>query len=110
MKDELGWRDFMVRSDRAICRHWALVCCAFAFCWWHEAAGVRLHQAVMPPAPARKKNQAASSTHAMLLAAPAARRAGLADTAAAVMRHGSSTVDCEQIKGCLSTSWHGTSR
>ena len=27
----------MVRSDRAIRRHWALVCCAFAFCWWHEA-------------------------------------------------------------------------
>jgi hypothetical protein len=32
MKDELGWADFMVRSDRAIRRHWALVCCAFAFC------------------------------------------------------------------------------
>ena len=25
MKDELGWADFMVRSDRAIRRHWALV-------------------------------------------------------------------------------------
>jgi hypothetical protein len=43
MKDELGWRDFMVRSDRAIRRHWALVCCAFAFCWWRKAAKVRLH-------------------------------------------------------------------
>lgn len=32
MKDELGWADFMVRNDRAIRRHWALVCCAFAFC------------------------------------------------------------------------------
>jgi Transposase DDE domain len=41
MKDELGWADFMVRSDRAIRRHWALVCCAFAFCWWHEAARAR---------------------------------------------------------------------
>ncbi|HYE37174.1 hypothetical protein [Methylocaldum sp.] len=37
MKVELGWADFMVRSDRAIRRHWALVCCAFSFCWWHEA-------------------------------------------------------------------------
>lgn len=37
MKDELGWADFMVRSDRAIRRQWTLVCCAFAFCWWHAA-------------------------------------------------------------------------
>ena len=35
--DELGWADFMVRSDRAIRRHWTLVYCAFAFCWWNEA-------------------------------------------------------------------------
>ena len=33
MKDELGWADFMVRCDRAIHRHWTLVCCAFTFCW-----------------------------------------------------------------------------
>jgi hypothetical protein len=32
MKDELDWADFMVRSDRVIRRHWALVCCAFSFC------------------------------------------------------------------------------
>lgn len=37
VKQELGWADFMVRSDRAIRRHWALVCCAFAFCWWSGA-------------------------------------------------------------------------
>jgi hypothetical protein len=29
VKDELGWADYMVRSDRAIRRHWQLVCCAF---------------------------------------------------------------------------------
>ncbi len=43
VKDELGWADFMVRSDRAIRRHWHLVCCAFSFCWqaWFaEEAGV----------------------------------------------------------------------
>jgi hypothetical protein len=30
---ELGWAGFQVRSDRAIRRHWMLVCCAFSFCW-----------------------------------------------------------------------------
>ncbi|HEY8597482.1 MAG TPA: IS701 family transposase [Thermomicrobiales bacterium] len=34
MKQEPGWADRQVRSDRAIRRHWTLVCCAFAFCWW----------------------------------------------------------------------------
>jgi hypothetical protein len=33
VKAELGWADFQVRSDRAIRRHWALVWCAFSFCW-----------------------------------------------------------------------------
>ena len=33
LKRELGWADFQVRADRAIRRHWALVGCAFAFCW-----------------------------------------------------------------------------
>jgi hypothetical protein len=75
MKDELGWADFMVRSDRAIRRHWALVCCAFAFCWWHEAVEVRLHEQAVS-SPARKKNRA--SAHPMLLATPAARGAFVA--------------------------------
>jgi hypothetical protein len=33
VKSELGWADFQVRSDRAIRRHWALICCAFSCCW-----------------------------------------------------------------------------
>jgi hypothetical protein len=33
VKGELGLADFQVRSDRAIRRHWTLVCCAFSFCW-----------------------------------------------------------------------------
>ncbi len=37
VKQELGWGDFQVRSDRAIRRHWALVCCAFCFCWWAQS-------------------------------------------------------------------------
>lgn len=79
MKDELGWADFMVRSDRAIRRHWTLVCCAFAFCWWHEAAEARLQETGTPPA--REKNPVHATTDA-LLAAPAARSAGVADAAA----------------------------
>jgi SRSO17 transposase len=35
-KQELGWADFQVRQDRAIRRHWELVCCAFSFCWWAQ--------------------------------------------------------------------------
>lgn len=39
VKDELGWADFQVRSDRAIRRHQTLVNCAFSFCWdtWFTA-------------------------------------------------------------------------
>jgi len=33
VKDELGWADFQVRTDRAIRRHQTLVTCAFSFCW-----------------------------------------------------------------------------
>src|SRR5258706_14503139 len=36
VKQELGGPDFQLRSDRAIRRHWALVGCAFSFCWWAE--------------------------------------------------------------------------
>lgn len=77
MKDELGWADFMVRNDRAIRRHWTLVCCAFAFCWWHEAKEVRTHEAVT--ARMRKKKTARALADALPLAAPAARRASMAD-------------------------------
>jgi hypothetical protein len=34
VKHVLGWSDYQVRSDPAMCRHWQLVCCAFSFCWW----------------------------------------------------------------------------
>ncbi|WPB94322.1 hypothetical protein [Streptomyces malaysiensis] len=41
VKDELGWADFQVRSDRAIRRHQILVNCAFSFCWdqWFTPPG-----------------------------------------------------------------------
>ena len=77
MKDELGWADFMVRSDRAIRRHWTLVCCAFAFCWWHaaqvRAADSPLVDVSQAPSGAGKKNL--QRRGAGILAAPAARLA-----------------------------------
>jgi SRSO17 transposase len=85
MKDELGWADFMVRSDRAIRRHWTLVCCAFAFCWWHHAwqaatGGSQLAGIAEAQPEAGKKNRPRQG--AAVLAAPAARSARLADPGA----------------------------
>jgi DDE superfamily endonuclease len=54
VKHELGWADFQVRSDRAIRRHWQLVCCAFCFCWQAWFAGP-------PPPPAPLDAQPASA-------------------------------------------------
>jgi hypothetical protein len=36
-KHALGWSQYQVRSDRAMRRHWQLVCCAFSFCWYHAS-------------------------------------------------------------------------
>src|SRR5206468_3165666 len=103
-KDELGWADFMVRSDRAIRRHWQLVFCAFSFCWrarfaegeaaggeptpqvadsaLAEAAGAPLGEG---PAPAESawgenpaKRQSRRSRAAGVVAGDAAAGAGLA--------------------------------
>ena len=54
VKGELGWADFQVRSDRAIRRHWALVCCAFSFCW-------QAFLAEQPAQPAAPNSQVATS-------------------------------------------------
>jgi hypothetical protein len=58
VKGELGWADFQVRSDRAIRRHWQLVCCAFSFCWraWfaeHPAQPAAEPQTAAPTGAAR---------------------------------------------------------
>jgi hypothetical protein len=53
VKHELGWADFQIRSDRAIRRHWTLVCCAFSFCW-------RAWFAEHPPPPPRADEPAAA--------------------------------------------------
>jgi len=58
VKQELGWADFQVRADRAIRRHWALVCGACALCWWAQSP----HTAgsAPPPAPSPPRPQPAS--------------------------------------------------
>lgn len=78
MKNALGWAVFMVRSDRAIRRHWALILCAFSFCWqeWSHGVGADAGKAFGPLArPARGENQV--ERHRVLAAniAPGARMA-----------------------------------
>ena len=50
VKHSLGWSQYQVRSDRAMRRHWALVQCAFAFCWWAETR-------TPPPADRRTRSE-----------------------------------------------------
>ncbi|MFL6184577.1 MAG: hypothetical protein ACJ745_07050, partial [Actinomycetes bacterium] len=86
VKHELGWADFQVRSDRAIRRHWTLVCCAFSFCWqaWftdHPAQPRRPDGQATAPAAARGEttSQPARPDHDRLVAAGAAPGARLVD-------------------------------
>jgi hypothetical protein len=87
VKGELGWADFQVRSDRAIRRHWALVCCAFSFCW---QAFLTDHPALpTPPGPQADASSAARgaqptghrrrTSRQELMAGGVASGAGLAD-------------------------------
>jgi hypothetical protein len=75
VKYALGWAQYQVRSDRAVRRHWQLVCCAFSFCWYHlshpgsKRSGEDLEESsemqtipVLPlPAPQRKQEKEAVS-------------------------------------------------
>ena len=83
VKGELGWADFQVRSDRAMRRHWTLVCCAFSFCW-------QAFLAEQPPAPesqaaptaargAQATGHPGGTGRAAVVASGAAPGAGLAD-------------------------------
>ena len=85
VKGALGWADFQVRSDRAIRRHWHLVCCAFSFCWWaylRRHAPIVVDQALdMAPGPAARpaggERMHREGTPDAVLAAGAAAGAGL---------------------------------
>jgi len=61
VKHELGWADFQVRSDRAIRRHWQLVCCAFSFCWraWFAEQAAAPLPPDAQPAPAGARGEQA---------------------------------------------------
>jgi hypothetical protein len=88
VKHELGWADFQVRSDRAIRRHWQLVCCAFSFCWraWFADQPVSAMQPDAQPASAGAGGETTSQQRAHArrgggLAGDAAPGARLADPA-----------------------------
>lgn len=96
-KGALGWSDYQVRTDRAIQRHWTLVCCAFSFCWYYHShtAGDGTQPEEQPEpaateAPGWKKNQqhAAGTPATSLLAGRASgspRLAGALDYAVALL-------------------------
>jgi hypothetical protein len=86
VKGELGWADFQVRSDRAIRRHWTLVCCAFSFCWQALLAEHPAQPAAPDPQAAPSAARGAKATghrrrtrRQELVAGGAAGGAGLAD-------------------------------
>jgi hypothetical protein len=79
VKQHLGWAQYQVRSDRAIRRHWELVCCAFCFCWWtlaFDPAQPVDEAEATPTAPGegkkRSRGDSRSSTHDPLAGRPAA--------------------------------------
>jgi SRSO17 transposase len=86
VKHALGWAQYQVRSDVAIRRHWALVCCAFCFCWWHAAQVAAPAVATGPDE--KKKRQRDRSTAPAGVAervAAGARVARTVDPAVAVL-------------------------
>jgi hypothetical protein len=86
VKGELGWADFQVRSDRAIRRHWTLVCCAFSFCWQaflakHPDRPASADPQAVPTAArgAQATGHPGGTGRAAVVASGAAPGAGLAD-------------------------------
>jgi hypothetical protein len=86
VKGELGWADFQVRTDRAIRRHWTLVCCAFSFCWqaWFAEhptgpAPPELQAAPTAARGAQPTGHRRRTSRQDFLAGGVARSAGLAD-------------------------------
>ena len=95
VKTALGWSAYQVRSDRAMRRHWALVCCAFSFCWWAverspaalaPAPPLAAPTAGVPQAPRGGKGTGWEAT-ADVVAAGAAAGASLARTVGAAPAH-----------------------
>jgi len=94
VKGELGWADFQVRSDRAIRRHWTLVCCAFSFCW-------RAVLAEHPPQPAPADLPVAASAARGALPIGHRRRTGRQDFVAGGVAGGAGLADPLERAGAL---------
>jgi hypothetical protein len=94
VKGELGWADFQVRSDRAIRRHWTLVCCAFSFCWQAFLADHLSRPA--PPDP-----QAAPTAARGAQATGHPRRTSLQELVAGGVASGAGLADPMQRAGAL---------
>jgi SRSO17 transposase len=127
VKGQLGWADFQVRSDTAIQRHWQLVCCAFAFCWWawfrapneeRDRCGAlaqadQAETSAPPPTDAagRGENRGRpglqSAAAARLLARHPAARAGLADALGAALALVAGVVDSPAAPGTPGVAGHG---
>jgi len=76
IKQSLGWSQYQVRTDVAMRRHWALVQCAFAFCWWADPrsspqAGGADHDPVAPPVEHADERGGKGSAAAAVSLAPA---------------------------------------
>jgi len=111
VKQHLGWAQYQVRSDRAMQRHWQLVCCAFSFCWWalqHEALALDPAQQPQPgddPATHARSEEKKTASH---ITAPdqlvdgTATRTGLART----LTHATALLVClvEQAPTCPAAS------
>jgi SRSO17 transposase len=63
IKHALGWSQYQVRSDKAIRRHWQLVCCAFCFCWFH-ASHPSANTALKTPEPSKLSDASPESVAA----------------------------------------------
>lgn len=71
IKGALGWSEYQVRSDTAIRRHWALVCCAFSFCWHHHSRSIESgnHPAQADPVADETMGRGENGAHAAAAAA-----------------------------------------
>jgi SRSO17 transposase len=87
VKHALGWSQYQVRSDRAMRRHWQLVCCAFSFCWDHAT---HLEAFTMPEAKAPSEPQvpAQPSVPATSAGTGEKKQRGKKDAATAVLAEG----------------------
>jgi hypothetical protein len=92
VKRELGWADFQVRSDRAIRRHWQLVCCAFSFCWWalgrQGGEGAMLASDPLQTAPAQTSGEVSPDQHTAAAAPVAGEKWASGEPAGALLAGG----------------------